>query len=118
MTAIFFLFSNGSVLDLLLRVCNGEKSHKAKGREREDVLDEIKDGHAVPDGTQQAVAIWCEEDVALSVNCAADVGKLVENVELLERSYRRYLPDSWPSWPANMCTATWSFLASLMSALR
>ena len=53
-TAMFFLFSNGSVLDLLLRMDSGKKKvSQMKSSEKSGYeLDEIKDGHTVPDGTQ------------------------------------------------------------------
>lgn len=73
MTAMFFLFSNGSVLDLLLHRQGSKNVTKRKERDVVDELDEIKDGHAVPDGTQQGVAIGCEEHVALTVDSATDV---------------------------------------------
>lgn len=67
MTAMFLLFSNGSVLDLLLRMTQEKKGHKRKRKKSDDELDEIKDGHTVADWTQQAASIWSEEDVSLSV---------------------------------------------------
>ena len=71
MTAMFFLFSNGSVLDLLLRTGLNELWRTEEQEEHE--LDEIKDRHTVPHGTQQTVAVRGEENVALSVNCATYV---------------------------------------------
>lgn len=64
-----------NVLPILKRERSGLVATNRRSSQREEQeeqgtneLDEIKDGHAVPDRTQQTVAIWSKEDVALFVN--------------------------------------------------
>jgi hypothetical protein len=83
---MFFLFSNGSVRDLLLH-------HKVPPKERpisvhysllerteggKSALDEVKDGDSVADGGEDGVAVRSKEDVALTVDGSYQVRELHE----------------------------------------
>lgn len=69
---IFFRFSNGKVYDLLLRfmVC------KTSSTTEHNSLYKIEYGDPIAHRAKDTVPIWCEEDIALSIDGATQIGKL------------------------------------------
>ena len=40
------------------------------------LLDKIENGHSIADRTEDGISVVCEEDISLSVNGSAEIGKL------------------------------------------
>jgi hypothetical protein len=85
MTAIFFLFSNGRVLDLLLEgTCLDVLKVVVLG----GLLYKIKDGHSIPYRTQDSVPVRCKQKISLTVHRATQIRELGENkLEALNRTH-------------------------------
>ncbi len=71
MQAMFFLFSNGNVLDLLLQ-CQFPSMGKITTLGRQYYpLDEVEYRHPIPDRREHRISIRCENDRTLTVDRTA-----------------------------------------------